>query len=147
MAFPKKVGRLYGEAPRSTCFYLLVDFTYCLMLRSQTQILNHRGHGEHGVSRRKTRLELSCLVGFKYFKTPVLKVRIAVSGTGLKSPLETRKLRTSGAGDRLGARQRANPARRRLDCPQCRGLRVIEVVAWLRFLATQKSYSSRDART
>ena len=118
------------------------------MLRSQTQILNPRCYREHGVSQRKIRLELSCFVGFKYFKTPVLKVRIAASGTGLKSPLETRKLRTSGAGDRLGARQRANPARRRLDWTAA-GAFVL-LVLWLglaSFLGHTKSYSSRDART
>ncbi|MCX7204783.1 MAG: hypothetical protein NT086_02105 [Proteobacteria bacterium] len=44
--------------------------------------------------------------------------------------------------------ERANPARRRLDCPQRRGLRVSwGGLLWLRFLATQERKVPRDART
>jgi hypothetical protein len=65
--------------------------------------------------------------------------------TGLKSPLETRKLRTSGAGDRLGRRiQPIPPAADSIE-PQ-KGPSCFEFVAWLRFLATQERKAHLNQR-
>jgi hypothetical protein len=56
------------------------------------QILNHR------VLLRKTKLELSCFVSFKYFKTIEIWAHIAASGIGLKSPLKHAEARNKRIG-------------------------------------------------
>jgi len=48
-----------------------------------------------------------------------------LSTRGLSLPLKHAEARNKRGGGSLGSEERANPARRRLDCPQRRGLRVL----------------------